>query len=164
MVFGPVETQNHNFVVSKILLVSKWGVLFTEWRCLASTGHSPCIASDSSGHSFTNWNSPPLFKSWVSHITTDSLANFLDNTLILLQPLYHPSRPEPPSLLPSRLLSKNVKSRIYKTMILPVVLYACETWSLALREERRLGMFVNRCWGEYLNQEKLIDGRVEKTT
>jgi hypothetical protein len=36
------------------------------------------------------------------------------------------------------LLSKNVKIRIYKTIILPVVLYGCETWSLALREERRL--------------------------
>jgi hypothetical protein len=34
------------------------------------------------------------------------------------------------SLLSSRLLSKNVKMRIYKTMILPVVLYGCETWSL----------------------------------
>jgi hypothetical protein len=35
----------------------------------------------------------------------------------------------------SRLISKNVKIRIYKTVILPVVLYGCETWSLTLREE-----------------------------
>jgi hypothetical protein len=34
------------------------------------------------------------------------------------------------SLLSSRLLSKNVKVRIYKTIILPMVLYGCETWSL----------------------------------
>jgi hypothetical protein len=40
------------------------------------------------------------------------------------------------------LLSKNLKIRIYKT--LPVVLYRCETWSLTLREERRLGVFENR--------------------
>jgi hypothetical protein len=41
-------------------------------------------------------------------------------------------------------LSKNVKIRIYKTMILPVVLYGCETWSLTLREEHRLRVFENR--------------------
>jgi hypothetical protein len=34
--------------------------------------------------------------------------------------------------------------RIYKTIILPLVLYGCETWSLALREEHRLGVFENR--------------------
>jgi hypothetical protein len=39
----------------------------------------------------------------------------------------------------SRLLSKNLKIRIYKTIILPVVLYGCEAWSLTLREEHRLG-------------------------
>jgi hypothetical protein len=42
------------------------------------------------------------------------------------------------------LLSKNIKIRIYKTIILPVVLYGCETWSLTLREERRLRVFENR--------------------
>ena len=48
------------------------------------------------------------------------------------------------SLLPSSLLSKNVKIQIYKTIIFLVVLYGCETWSLTLREERRLRMFENR--------------------
>jgi hypothetical protein len=48
------------------------------------------------------------------------------------------------NLLSSRLLSKNVKTRIYKTIILPVVLYGCETLSLTLREEHRLGVFENR--------------------
>jgi hypothetical protein len=42
------------------------------------------------------------------------------------------------------LLSKNLKIRIYKTIILSVVLYGCETWSLTLREEHRLGVFENR--------------------
>ena len=42
----------------------------------------------------------------------------------------------------SSLLSKNV--RIYLTIILPVVLYGCETWSLTLRNERRLSVFENR--------------------
>jgi hypothetical protein len=36
------------------------------------------------------------------------------------------------------------KSTIYKTIILPVVLYGCETWSLTLREEHRLRVFENR--------------------
>ena len=48
------------------------------------------------------------------------------------------------NLLSSRLLSKNLKIKIYRTKILPVVLYGCETWSLALREERRLRVFENR--------------------
>jgi hypothetical protein len=41
------------------------------------------------------------------------------------------------SLLPSRLLSKNLKIRIYKMIILPVVMHECETWSLILREEHK---------------------------
>jgi hypothetical protein len=46
--------------------------------------------------------------------------------------------------LSSRLLSRNVKVKIYKTIILPVVLYGCETWSLTLRGELRLRVFENR--------------------
>ena len=46
-------------------------------------------------------------------------------------------------LLSSRLLSKNLKIKIYKIIILPVVLYGCETWSLTLREERKLRVFEN---------------------
>jgi hypothetical protein len=46
--------------------------------------------------------------------------------------------------LSSRLLSRNVKVKIYKTIILPVVLYGSETWSLTLREEHRLRVFENR--------------------
>ena len=42
------------------------------------------------------------------------------------------------NILSSRLLSKNLKIKIYRTIILPVVLYGCETWSLTMREERRL--------------------------
>jgi hypothetical protein len=48
-----------------------------------------------------------------------------------------------PNFLPSRLLSRNVKIRIYKTIILPVVLYGCKTWSLTLKEESRLRVFEN---------------------
>jgi len=42
------------------------------------------------------------------------------------------------------LLNKNLKIKIYRTIILPVVLYGSETWSLTLRKERRLRLFENR--------------------
>jgi hypothetical protein len=48
------------------------------------------------------------------------------------------------NLLCPRLLSKNLKIKIYTTTILPVFLYGCETWSLTLREERTLRVFKNR--------------------
>ena len=48
------------------------------------------------------------------------------------------------NLLSSTLLSKNLKIKIYRLIILPVVLYGCETWSLTLLEERKLRVFENR--------------------
>jgi hypothetical protein len=45
--------------------------------------------------------------------------------------------------LSSRLISKNLKIKIYRTVIFPVVLYGCETWSVTLREEHRLRVFEN---------------------
>jgi hypothetical protein len=48
------------------------------------------------------------------------------------------------SLQSFRLPSRNVNVKIYRTIILPLVLYGCKTWSLALREEHRLRMFENR--------------------
>jgi hypothetical protein len=53
---------------------------------------------------------------------------------------YHSVR----NLFSSRLLVKNIKIRIYKSIIFPVVLCGCETWSLTLREEHRLRVFENR--------------------
>ena len=50
---------------------------------------------------------------------------------------YHPVQ----NLLSSSLLSKNLKIKIYKTIILPVVLNGCETWSLTMREERWVRLF-----------------------
>jgi len=46
--------------------------------------------------------------------------------------------------LSSSLLYKNLKIKIYRTIILPFVLYGCETWSLTLKEERRLRVIENR--------------------
>jgi hypothetical protein len=54
--------------------------------------------------------------------------------------------------LASRLLSKNIKVRIYKTIILPVILYGCETWSLTLREEHRLRV-LRRIFGPMRDEE-----------
>jgi hypothetical protein len=48
------------------------------------------------------------------------------------------------NLYTSRLISKNLKIKIYKTVTFPVLLYGCETWSVTLGEERRLRVFGNR--------------------
>jgi hypothetical protein len=48
------------------------------------------------------------------------------------------------NLLSSRLLSKNTKIRVYRAVVLLVVLYGCETWSLTLRQEQSLMVFKNR--------------------
>jgi hypothetical protein len=53
------------------------------------------------------------------------------------------------NLLSSHLISKNLKIKIYKTVILPVVLYGCKTWSLTLREEHRLRVFENKVLRTY---------------
>jgi hypothetical protein len=61
-----------------------------------------------------------------------------------------PFSPEPSVF---SLLSENIKIRIYKTIILPVALYGCQTWSLTLREEHRLRVFENR------NAYKILVGK-----
>jgi len=48
------------------------------------------------------------------------------------------------NIFSSSLLSKNLKTKIYRNIILLVVLYGCETWSLTMMEERRLSVFENR--------------------
>jgi hypothetical protein len=48
------------------------------------------------------------------------------------------------NLLSSSLLSKNIKIMIHRTIIFPVVLHGCETWSLTLREKHRLWVYENR--------------------
>ena len=48
------------------------------------------------------------------------------------------------NLLSSSLLSNNIKIKIYRTIILPFVLYGCETWSLTFRHEHQLRVFEKR--------------------
>jgi hypothetical protein len=52
------------------------------------------------------------------------------------------------NILSSSLLYKNVKIKIYRTVILPVVSYVYETWSLTFREEHRLRVLENRVLGK----------------
>ena len=67
--------------------------------------------------------------------------------------------------LSSSLLSKNLKIKLYTTIILPVVLYGCETWSLILREEHRLRVFENRVLRRIFGPKMGRDNRrVEKIT
>jgi len=58
------------------------------------------------------------------------------------------------AVLSSSLLSKKLKIKIYRTIILPVVLCGCETWSLTLREERRLRVFENRVLGRVFGPKR----------
>jgi hypothetical protein len=53
---------------------------------------------------------------------------------------------------------KKLKIKIYKTVILPVVLYGCETWSLTLREEQGLRVFENRVLSKIFGPKSEEDG------
>ena len=66
------------------------------------------------------------------------------------------------NLLSSRSLSKNLKIKTYTTIILPVVWYGCETWSLKLREGSRRRVFENRVLRRIFGPKR--DRGVEKTT
>jgi hypothetical protein len=57
--------------------------------------------------------------------------------------------------LSSRLLSRNLKVKIYKTIILPVVFYGCETLSLISRDEHRLRLFMNRVLRRILGHKRV---------
>jgi len=61
----------------------------------------------------------------------------------LYTPSPHPHTPYAQPISSFSMLSKNLKIKIYSTIILPVVLYGCETWSMTLREERKLRVFEN---------------------
>ena len=73
-------------------------------------------------------------------INQNSIQEEIKSRLKLGNACYHSVQ----NLLSSSLLSKNLKIKKYRTIILPVVLYGCETWSLTLKEEHRLRMFESR--------------------
>jgi hypothetical protein len=66
------------------------------------------------------------------------------------------------NILSSRLISKNLNITIYKTVILPVLLYGCETWSFTLREEHRLRVFENRVLRRIFGPKREEDGSWRK--
>jgi len=69
----------------------------------------------------------------------NSIAEEIKNRLRSGNACYHSVQ----NLLSSRLLSKNLKVKMYRTIIMPFVVYGCETWPLTLREERKLTVFEN---------------------
>jgi len=80
------------------------------------------------------------FKCLGTNLThQNSIPEEIKSRLRLGNACYHSVQ----NLLSSRLLSKNLKIKIYRTIILPVVLYGCETRSLTLKEERKLRVFEN---------------------
>jgi hypothetical protein len=80
-----------------------------------------------------------IFKDMLKTISIPFLPEELKSRLRSENACYHSVQ----NLLSSRLLSKNLKIRMYRNIIFPVVLYGCETWSLTLREERKLRVFEN---------------------
>ena len=69
------------------------------------------------------------------------------------------------NLLSSSLLPKNLKIKTHRIIILCVVLYGCETWSLTLREERRLRVFESRMLKRIFGPRRdEVTGGMEKTT
>jgi hypothetical protein len=88
----------------------------------------------------------------------NDIRDEIKNRLKLWNACYHSVQ----SLLFSRLISKNLKIKIYKTVILPVVLYGCETWSLTLREEHRLTVSENRVLRRIFGPKREEDGSCRK--
>jgi hypothetical protein len=68
---------------------------------------------------------------WDQHLQMKTIREEIKSRLNSGNACYHSVQ----SLLSSRLLSRNIKVKIYKTIILPDILYGCETWSLTLKEE-----------------------------
>jgi hypothetical protein len=98
---------------------------------------------------------PPKTRFWSRWITTGIL---LIGAYITFN-CYHSVQ----NLFSSRLLSKNIKIRIYKTIILPAILYGCETMSRTLRQEHRHGVW-EQCVEENIwTKEGWRDRRLEKT-
>jgi hypothetical protein len=81
---------------------------------------------------FGNFSSLQVFRSKILYAPLILYACYMSFRLNLVDLLI---------LFSSRLISKKLKIKVHKTVIFPVVLYGCETWSLALRERHRLKVF-----------------------
>ena len=98
----------------------------------------------------TGWKSLNIWE----QTNQNSIAEELKSRLKSGNACYHSVQ----NLLSSRLLSKNLKIKMYRTIILPLVLYGCETWSLTLREERKLRVF------EYMVSRRIFGPRRDEGT
>ena len=100
-----------------------------------NAGRIHCVAIDNS-----TFERVEEFKYLGTTLTNqNSIAEEIKSRLKSGNACYHSVQ----NLLSPRLLSRNLKIKIYRTIILPVVLCGCETWSLTLREERKLRVFEN---------------------
>jgi len=97
-----------------------------------SRTHSPILFREDI---FNTYHSP----TWTTLTNQNSIAEEIKSRLRSGNACYLSVQ----NLLSSRLLSKNLKIKIYRSIILPVVLYGCENLSLILREERKLRLFEN---------------------
>jgi hypothetical protein len=84
----------------------------------------------------------------------NGIHNEIKNRLNSGNACYHSVK----NLVSSRLVSKSLKIKIYKTVILPLVLCGCETWCLTLREEHRLRVFENRALRKIFGPKREEDG------
>jgi len=101
-----------------------------------NAGRSHCMKSDNS-----SFEKVEEFKCSGTTLTNqNSIQEEIKSRLKAWNACYHLVQ----NLLVFSLLSKIIKINIHRTIILPVVLYGCETWSLILREKRRLSVFENR--------------------
>jgi hypothetical protein len=88
-----------------------------------------------------------------------AVHNCLFNIFAATLHIWRPSPPSAPEDAPCR----GDKEPTYKTMILPVVLYTCKTWSLTLREEYRLRVFENRVLMKIFGPKRdEVKGKLEK--
>jgi len=95
-------------------------------------------------HNIQTGNSSQRKVEQIKHFGTtliiqNSIQDEIKNKLESGNACYHSVQ----NLVSYSLLHKNIKVKIYRTIILPVVLYGCEPWSLTLREERRVKLFEN---------------------
>jgi hypothetical protein len=99
------------------------------------------------------------FKYFVTTLTNQNdIHDEIKSRLISGNACYYSAQ----NLLSSRLISKSLKIKIYRTVILPVVLYGCETWSLTLREEHGLRVFENRVLRRIFGPKREDDGSWRK--
>jgi len=134
-----IEKNTEVLVVAKKEFGLEINVDKTQYMVMSrdeNAGRSQCIKTDN-----CSFESVEEFKYLGTTLTNqNSIQENIKSRLKSGIACYHSVQ----NLLFSNLISQNLKIKIYRTIILPIVLYGYETWSLILREERRLRVFENR--------------------